>query len=52
MYACTYIYMHAIKINEKRGYKFEGEWGGLYKRVWREERERRNVIILQSQKLK
>lgn len=32
MYACTYIYMHAIKINEKRGYKFEGEWGGLYTR--------------------
>ena len=29
----------------KRGHEFEREKGGIYGRVWREEREGRNVII-------
>lgn len=38
--------MHAIK----RGLGFEGEWGGVSRRVWREQREGQNAaILLQSQ---
>lgn len=35
----TDIYVHAIKMNEKRNPEFEGEQGGIYGRVWRKERE-------------
>lgn len=31
--------------------QFEGQWRGVERRLWREERERRNVIII-SKKLK
>lgn len=34
--------MHAIAINEKRGYEFEG---GAYRRVWKEERRGGNTVI-------
>lgn len=30
----------------KRDQEFEGDQGGVFKRVWKEEREGRNVIIL------
>lgn len=47
-----YIYLYkntctdAITISEKRkGHEFEGEWGGAKRRVWREEREARDVVI-------
>jgi len=33
-------------LKNKRGHEIEGELGGLYGRVWREEREGRNVIKL------
>lgn len=39
------------EINEKGGHEIEGEWGGVYERVWREEGEGRNIISkLQTQK--
>lgn len=47
----TYAYIHAIAINEKGGHESEGEQGVVYEKVWREEREERNEIIL-SQKFK
>lgn len=34
-----YKYMHAITINFKRQHEFEGQWRGVYMRVWMEERE-------------
>lgn len=46
MHIHMHVYMH-MTIN----HEFEKEQGGLYGRIWREERERRNdEIILQSQK--
>jgi len=41
--------MHALAIGEKRGREFGGESGEVYGRVWIEEREKINVIKLQSQ---
>lgn len=29
----------------KGGHEFEGQWGGFYKRVWREERSGKTVVI-------
>lgn len=48
IYANTNPYMFAIIINEKAGHDFEGKQGGVYARVWSDERERRNVIKLQN----
>lgn len=43
--------MHAITI--LRLHEFEGQWRGVYMRVWMEEREGRHIVIkLQSQNLK
>lgn len=42
---CAYMYMHSIAISEKRGHELEGEWGGVYGKVWKEERKERNVVI-------
>lgn len=44
--AYTYSYMHTMIIMNKRDQEFEGDQGGVFKRVWKEEREGRNVIIL------
>lgn len=35
----------SITISEKRSQEFEGEQGGLYGKVWRGEKEGRNVLI-------
>jgi hypothetical protein len=36
---------------KKRGHEFEGAWGEMYERVWREESEGRNAAFkIQSQK--
>jgi hypothetical protein len=43
------IHMHAI-IVRKRIHKFEEEWYGVYRSVWREKREGRNGIQLLLQK--
>lgn len=45
---CTYryIYVHVTTVNEKRGYNYEREQGRAYGRFGREEREKRNYIIL------
>lgn len=44
---------NSIAISGNRGHGFEGEWGGVYGRVWREKRGGRNVIItLKYQKQK
>lgn len=45
-----YTHMHAIIINEKSGHEFEEELGWGNRRVWRGEREGRNVIKSQPQK--
>lgn len=39
-------YMHVGTINERSGCDFEEGWGEVYGRVWWEEKEGRNVIIL------
>lgn len=36
---------HSITTVEKRSHRFEGEWGGVYRKVWRNEREGRDVVI-------
>lgn len=38
-------YMHAITITIKKGYEFEWEKGGVYARVWKEEKKGRNFVI-------
>lgn len=47
MYMHIYVdtSMHTVTTDEKRSYEFEGEWIGIYGRVWREEKEERNVVI-------
>lgn len=39
--------MHAITINENIGHEFEGEWAGVYGRIWKEKggKEKCNYII-------
>jgi hypothetical protein len=37
--------MHAIT-SAKRSHEFEGEWGGIYGRTWREDKEERTVTVL------
>lgn len=37
--------MHVITITVKRGHEFEGDRVGVYKRVSKEEREGRNIVI-------
>ena len=32
----TNAYIHAIKIETNGGHEFEGDWKGMYGRVWRE----------------
>ena len=46
IYANTNPYMFAIIINEKAGHDFEGKQGGVYARVWSDEREGGSDIIL------
>lgn len=38
--------MHAVIISEKRSHEVEGKQGGVYGRIWREEIEGENVVIL------
>lgn len=45
MYTHTYIH---TTISEKGGHEFGRDQGGVYERVWREERERRNEVIIMS----
>lgn len=40
------IHMHAITVNERRGYEFEGEWEGVYGTLWREKKQGIKVLIL------
>jgi hypothetical protein len=35
-----------MTINEKRNHGFEEEWGGVCGKVWREEQEGRNDVIV------
>lgn len=43
--------MYAIETGENRDHEFEEEWGRVYGRAWRKEREERNVVNpLQSKK--
>lgn len=37
--------MHVITTDEKCEEEFEGGWGGVQERVWREEKEGRNIEI-------
>jgi len=39
-------------INERRGYEFERDQGGIYWRVWMEEKKRKNYVIVISKKKK
>lgn len=41
----TDTYMLACDKSERGGHEGEGEWGGVYGRVWEEEKEGRNVVI-------
>ena len=38
--------MHAITINERRSHRFEEERRRVYGRIWREEVEGRNNVII------
>lgn len=38
--------MHAITTNDRRGHQFEQELGGVYRQVWSDEREKKNVVIM------
>lgn len=42
------IYMYVITINEKRSHENKRQKGGLFVRVWDEEREGKNHIIIIS----
>lgn len=45
----AHTHMHVITTGEKRGHEFESRGKG-YVRVWRDKREDRNMIKIQSQK--
>lgn len=49
-YVYTHTYMYIIVISEKRGQEFEREQVGVYKRIWREEKEWINDVIIISKK--
>lgn len=38
--------MHTITVNKRRGHKFEGKQRVIYRRIWREERQGRSVVII------
>lgn len=42
----TFTYVHVISMNGVGGYVFEEEPGEMYERVWREEVEGRNDVII------
>lgn len=42
--------MHATTVSERGDHSFEGEVEGVY--VWREEREKRNLVIIIISKMK
>ena len=41
----VYKYMHTLTINERRGYEYDTEQGGVYVRVWKEEMKRRKDVV-------
>ena len=49
---CMFVYLcidvYACNHNRKRGRNFEREQGRIYGKVWREEREERNDVIIIS----
>lgn len=45
MYVYKHTYTHVITIHEKRGNEFESSQGGMYGRLWREEREKFNYNL-------
>lgn len=49
----VYTHMHVITGREqKRSHEFEGMWGGVYGRAWREKREGRNAVYYNPKKVK
>lgn len=38
--------MHTVPISEKEGHGFKGQLGGVYHKVWGEENEGRDVVII------
>lgn len=42
----THTYLQQLV--KKGGHEFGRDQGGVYERVWREERERRNEVIIMS----
>lgn len=38
--------MHSVTISAKRDHEFEGENGGEYGGVWKEEMEKSNIVII------
>lgn len=49
----TFMHIYVTKINEKGGHKLKRKHGGIYGKLWREEREGDNDVILfkKSQKI-
>lgn len=45
-YVCMYTCMYVCNNNEKCGHEFENDQVVLYRRVFREEREERNIVII------
>lgn len=39
------VHLHEVTNSEKGGHKFEGEWEGIYKKAWEEERKGINAPI-------
>lgn len=50
IYVHANVSIHVITFDETRSHKFEGQQGGVYERIWRDEKKRRNIIIIKSQK--
>lgn len=46
LYAYTYAYMYVTTVNEKRRCEFEKEQGGPCGRLWREDKEEINDVII------
>lgn len=45
MYIFINTYMHAVAIAAKRDHAFQGDLGWVYRRVWRDKRDRDNIVI-------
>lgn len=38
------IYIHLITNGKKKNHEFERDWGREYRKIWKKERKKRNIV--------